>query len=227
NLVARARGNCVPLLYPEAELFPSTFWHYNAKDLSTTGALPTVLYDEEKATKEYGFAGVLQHVTSRVKDGTLMTSIDPRLIQYYFDVVTNLLLRHSHAKIILHRGYSVLPRGLAQFNMRNMERQLRFEQTESRRTVMELAADLGETDEPAVTYFLTLTANQRECPGLKRIFTELEAHRKVGKEEEYRAVVQAAMNPMLRAWERTGRRTMELIEKGEVLGVVEKIWWRW
>lgn len=226
SVVSKASGESIPLLQPEGELFPSAYWHYNDDNLSISGALPSVLYDEEGITKRYGFAGIVAQIRARVRNGRLLASTDPRMLQFYFDAMTNLLLRRSHSRIVLHKGFCALHESCGQFEAKTLEHQLRFEQAESRRTVMELAADLAETDEPRVTYFLTLTPNQRLCPGLRKIFEALEASRLECSPEEYRAHVQGSLNLMLRAWVKTVKAVMHAIEKGGVLGCTVKVWWR-
>ena len=105
NITATSPPNSVPLLQPEAMLFPSIFWHQNT-DGSYSGAIPSPLYNDHKQNELLGFASLEQHLQTRLKDSSLLTSTDPRYVQYVFDTIFNLQLRVNDTRIVLNRGWS-------------------------------------------------------------------------------------------------------------------------
>ena len=65
KLCATSTGTSVPLVYPEATLFPSIFWKSSKDSTSILGAIPSSLLSEESA-KSFGFASIPEHVRSRL-----------------------------------------------------------------------------------------------------------------------------------------------------------------
>ena len=226
NITATSPPNSVPLLQPEAMLFPSIFWHQNT-DGSYSGAIPSPLYNDHKQNELLGFASLEQHLQTRLKDSSLLTSTDPRYVQYVFDTIFNLQLRVNDTRIVLNRGWSEAAR--QRKNVHAMrEGAIFFDQCDSRKNVNELGAALKER--PA-TYFFTYTCGQSTHPGLRKIFSALDAKfpKDVCKEEDRKSAIQSEMVTMLRAWERASRLVMKYIETSpeQPLGKVNKIWYRY
>ena len=105
NITATSPTNSVPLPQPEAMLFPSIFWHQNS-DGSYSGAIPSPLYNNQKQNELLGFASLEQPLQTRLKDSSLLTSTDPRYVQYVFDTIFNLQLCVNDTRIVLNRGWS-------------------------------------------------------------------------------------------------------------------------
>ncbi|KAF4705936.1 hypothetical protein FOZ63_013245 [Perkinsus olseni] len=124
RLTSRFAGASIPLLYPEGMLFPSIFWKSLA-DGTVIGALPHCLWTAPGACKKAGFATLSEHVKTRLTDPTLLTSTDPRAIQFYFDALFNLQLSHSDTRTLRAEG------------------RLPFGEADSRTRVNELAAEIA------------------------------------------------------------------------------------
>ena len=86
NFVSTLEGRSIPLLQPEACLFPSIFYK-QLEDGSFTGALPFFLYDDRNANSKLEFDGLHEHSRLRLKDGSLLTSSNLSYIMYAFDCV--------------------------------------------------------------------------------------------------------------------------------------------
>lgn len=225
RLTARFAGASIPLLYPEGMLFPSIFWKSLANG-TVIGALPHCLWNSPAACKKVGYASLDDHIRIRLTDPTLLTSTDPRAIQFYFDALFNLQLSHSDSRIILSRGWEHLSSDPSSFQTLQTEGRLPFSEADSRKRVNELAAEISR-EQP--TYFYTHSCNQSEHFGVSPIFQWIEEHYRSSSEEEYNSAVQAALVPILRAWQRAGTYLMQYIETSheQPLGPVKKLWWRW
>ena len=185
------------------------------------------MYNDQKQNELLGFASLEQHLQTRLKDSSLLTSTDPRYVQYVFDTIFNLQLRVNDTRIVLNRGWSEAAR--QRKNVHAMrEGAIFFDQCDSRKNVNELGAALKER--PA-TYFFTYTCGQSTHPGLRKIFSALDAKfpKDVCKEEDRKSAIQSEMVTMLKAWERASRLVMKYIETSpeRPLGKVDKIWYRY
>ena len=103
NFVSTIPGRSVPLLQPEACLFPSIFYKQLA-DGSFPGALPFFLYDDRNKNSKLDFEGLHEHLKLRLKDGSLLTSSNLAYIMYAFDCVLNLSLTKCHTNQFFKRG---------------------------------------------------------------------------------------------------------------------------
>ncbi|KAF4744372.1 hypothetical protein FOZ62_013971, partial [Perkinsus olseni] len=225
RITARFAGASIPLLYPEGMLFPSIFWK-SLPDGTVVGAIPHCLWNTPSACKKAGFADLADHIRTRILDPTLLTSTDPRVIQFYFDSLFNRELSHSDTRVVLSRGWEHLSSDPSTFQTLQTEGRLPFGEADSRTRVNELAAEIAH-EQP--TYFYTHSCNQSQHFGVKYIFNWVEEHFANSSPEEYNSAVQAALVPILRAWERAGTYLMRYIENSpeQPLGPVKKIWWRW
>ena len=226
NIATTSPPNSVPLIQSEAMLFPSIFWKQN-EDGGYAGAIPAGLYNDTWHNSTLGFVGLDDMLKTRLKDSSLLTSSDPRYIQYAFDCIFNLQLRESDTRVVLSRGWS--ENAMRHKNIQVVrEGGIFFDQDDSRKNVNELSAALRES--PA-TFFFTYTCSQSTHPGVREIFAAINKKYPVGNcdSEERQAAIQAEMINMLRAWERSSRLIMTYIEKSheEPLGKVLKIWYRY
>ena len=226
NITSTASPKSVPLLQPEAMMFPTIFWKQNY-DGSYPGALPSSLFNSASNNANVGFASLEDHLQTRLKDSSLLTSSDPRYVQYVFDTIFNLHLRENDTRVVLNRGWGEAAKTYRQ-SQRVKEGALFFDQCDSRKNVNELSAALKEQ---AATYFFTYTCSQSTHPGIRKIFAALESKypAETTNKEVRNAAIQAEMIPMLRAWERASRLIMKFIETSheQPLGKVRKIWYRY
>lgn len=225
RMTARFAGASIPLLYPEGMLFPSIFWKSMA-DGTVIGALPHCFWTNKTACKKAGFADLSAHIKTRLMDPTLLTSTDPRVIQFYFDALFNLQLSRSDTRIILSRGWEHLSPDQSMYQTLQTEGRLPFGEADSRKRVNELAAEIAK-EQP--TYFYTHSCNQSEHFGVKPIFDWIDNNYRGCSKEVRDSAVQASLIPMVRAWERASTYLMNYIKDSpeQPLGPVKKLWWRW
>lgn len=105
KLVARANSAVVPLVYGEAQLFPSIFWQ-SLSDGTIPGALPTALWCDANTLKKHGIASMREHLKQRLTNPASLTSVDPTYHFQQMDVNVNLALRGKDTRIILNRGFA-------------------------------------------------------------------------------------------------------------------------
>ncbi|KAF4716680.1 hypothetical protein FOZ63_030777, partial [Perkinsus olseni] len=220
RLTSRFAGASIPLLYPEGMLFPSIFWK-SLTDGTVIGALPHCLWTAPAACKKAGFATLSEHVKTRLTDPTLLTSTDPRAIQFYFDALFNLQLSHSDTRVVMSRGWEHVSNDPSTFQTLRTEGRLPFGEADSRTRVNELAAEIAR-EQP--TYFYTHSCNQSEHFGVRPIFRWIQDEYADSSEETRNSAVQAALVPILRAWQRAGTHLMKYIETSheQPLGPVTK-----
>ena len=102
RICATTIGKSVPLLQPEASLFPSIFWKMVPNDGVISGAIPTPLLSERCG--HYGFQSLPQHVRSRLTTAFCTTSTDPHYTTHEYDLLTNLSATHLDTRIAMNRG---------------------------------------------------------------------------------------------------------------------------
>lgn len=211
RIMATHEGS-IPLLYPEAMLFPSIFWYELPHDGGIMGALPGALWTDERRAGKFNFAGVESHIRSRIKNNRLLCSTDPRYMTLCCDILSNIKLRGKNATMILKRGYETLYEensGIRVPNESNLQcNRFVCEVVDSRRSVNCLSS-LFRDHQPGI--FHTHTLNQQYHPGPKEIsaFLEYEENhfkfdrfpRDPRKEMEYsRALHQAAAIHIYRSY---------------------------
>jgi hypothetical protein len=103
KIAAVSPGQSLPLLYPEAMLFPSIFYK-GMEDGSVLGAIPCAYMTRSTILKKQGIADIPDQMRSRITNTSTMQSTDPRYITYAFDCVMNLNLRQQDSRILLSRA---------------------------------------------------------------------------------------------------------------------------
>ncbi len=160
RIVANTAGYTVPLLYPEAMLFPSLFWK-DSTDGGIIGSIPCGLLGDDAFLRSYGFAGVPKHMRCRVKNTSLLSSTDYRYIYYAFNLIANLLLYGHESHVILNRGFSTKPKQL-DFNSHQEQDvkdfQLNTDHVHSRQMVNQHATAVAEEQ---ATYLYTHMCKQK------------------------------------------------------------------
>ena len=239
RIVATAKGKSIPLMYPEGMMFPSIFWWMNHFDGSVLGSLPLSLWASQSETKKFGFAGVLEHIRCRVTNPRLLCGMDPRYIFLSHDILSNLRLRGCDSRFMhLTRGYEslvdqgvVLDKGIGVD-----EGAMPGEGIDDHRAVKMLSSFTRETK---FNYFVTLTCNQKQHPGVAPIYNWVEGRcdeatsdpnlSRVESDEYCNGYRHAAQVLLLREWMDVGEDIMKwIINSSEVpLGVIIDDWWRW
>ena len=164
RMVATTPGRSVPLIYPEAMLFPSLFWKDDGAEGSLLGAMPCGALAHSSTLGKFGIADLVTQMRSRITNPALGTSTDPRYLCYAFDTVVNLGCRHEDTRVVLNRGIVGTNTGIAL--REDSSSHFNVDSVDSRPTVNKLAAAVAEKQ---VTYFFTHTPNASDHFGLAPI----------------------------------------------------------
>jgi len=234
RIVATTPGKSVPLVFPEAMLFPSLFWKDDDGEGSLLGAFPCGALAHSETLRRFGIADLTTQLRSRVTNPALATSTDPRYLCYAFDALVNLGCRHEDTRVVLNRGIIGTKDGIAL--QEGGTSHFNVDTVDSRPTVNRLAAAVAEKK---VSYFFTHTPNASDHFGLAPIREwvcsdeAVEANggdrSKPGQFGEIRQALRQASGPvLLRNWMETARIYMDYITLSpeRPLGKVEHIWWR-
>ena len=240
RIVATTPGQTVPLVYPEAMLFPSLFWKEAGDGGAILGAMPCGLLAHDATLQKYGVASMQSHLYARLTNPTLGTSTDPRYVCHAFDSMVNLGCRHEDVRVILHRGVTGTNDGVrvADSGPGSVTDKSFFDtdSVDSRPTVNKLAAAVADKQ---ATYFYTHTANALDHFGVSQIKRWIEGddvmdllcdggETTAERKEIRQSIRQAASLPLLRNWVEVSILYMDYVANSDEkpLGNVEHIWWR-
>ena len=220
--VARNSRTSISLMQPEALIFPSVFYK-QLDDGSTPGALPCFLYGPDKKCASYGFAGLLEHFRTRLTDVTLLTSSNQCYIQFAVDCLMNLQLNRKHTKVFFERGLQSLK--LYHEENKLFTKNIFSVTNDSDKCVRQLASAISSMP---VTFFLTLTCNQRQHPATTQLWNAINSFYSDCSEEIKKSAFSCYMSTMVRCWSRSVKYLFNLILNSaeNILGNVVKIWGR-
>lgn len=105
GLVSTNIGTAVPLVQPEAMLFPSIFWKSVPKENVVLGALPACYLSEGTAMN--GFQNLASHIRSRLICPSSTSSTDPRYIAWCYDMLVNVSANRFDTRVAMNRGLTV------------------------------------------------------------------------------------------------------------------------
>ena len=225
NFVSTLPGKSIPLLQPEACLFPSIFYK-QLEDGSFPGALPFFLYDDKKANSKLDYDGLHEHLRVRLKDATLLTSANLSYIMYAFDSVLNLSLTKCHTNQFFKRGLQTI--SIGKYKPRQLtstESVLKMDSVDSDVHVNRLGtACASETPD----LFVTFTCNQKEHPGVAEVVQAIYELYGSAPVEELKDVLQAYMVIIVRCWTRTIELLIDYLRFSDehILGEILKVWGR-
>jgi hypothetical protein len=159
-----SKWHSIPLVNLEGMMFPSIFWK-DTINSSLIGAIPSsLLTDSQQCRKHHGFASVMDHLRSRIKNPSLRTSTDPWYIFHAFDCFANINLRGEDSRVVLNRGFvesqgggGVRPNRSKYFNTDSID---------SHPVVNQLSAANAEESS---TYFYTQSCNQKDFYGVREL----------------------------------------------------------
>ena len=216
SFIAKCPGESVPLTFPEAMLLPSIY--YMTMNNSICGAIPAPLFASTNITKSFNIAGLIAHIRSRLKNFSLLTSSDPRIIQFYFDCFLNFQMTSMDSRFVLNRGLQEINSigfGTSQA-IENMNEE------DSRKVVNELAAAI-RSEEP--TFFLTLTLNQSRMFGVAPLHDVIERNTANLSTAKRRNIKEGFMPLYMRLWERAATFMIRYIERSndKPLGTITNI----
>ena len=171
RLVASNENESVPLIYPEAMLFPNYFW-CEQDDCSVVGAIPNACLKDNATLKSLGIASLLEMLRTRILDPTLDSHANAVYQFFAWDMLANLGLRGSNTEIVLRRGWAH-QEGNEGIRMSCQDDPVYDEQAiDTRATVNQLAA--ANARQP-VDFFFTWTNNQKETFGCRKISEWIES----------------------------------------------------
>ena len=224
SIVSRIPNTSVPLLYPEALLFPSIFWKQDQHGTSI-GALPSFLLQSDKQNIKAGFATVSDHLWCRLTNGSLLTSTNLNYASLAFDLKMNAEMNNAHSTyVVFKRGYEDLLGDDDALKLPNTS--MKWDGLNGSKRVQEVAAACAEK---SPDYFFTLTCNMSGCFGVKPLFESIKESFGGDSQENFEATVQSFMSLFVRMWERVSGIVMEYVQKSneKPLGDVDRIWWRY
>ena len=162
RISATSIGTSIPLLYPEAMIFPSIFWKSIDSNGSIAGALPASLLSEN--ITQYGFESIPQHVRSRLTSFSSTTATDPRYASFSYDSLINLACTHSDTRIAVHRGLATDESG--ELRLRGRSDTALQSSIDGRQMVKNLCSACKYHK---FSHFITLTCNQKKHFGTSKV----------------------------------------------------------
>ena len=213
RICATTMGKSVPLLQPEASLFPSIFWKMVPNDGVISGALPTPLLSEK--TGHYGFQPLPQHIRTRLTTASCTTSTDPHYITHCYDILTNLSATHLDTRVAMNKGLTAGSDTLGGLGVRggnDSNRAALLGSIDSNQMVKNLCA--SQQSHPS-SFFCTFTCAQARHFGTKIIKLWIDGDDWKSKFEGYKdlsdldrheidnGMQQAAAGLLLRNWQET------------------------
>ena len=154
---------CVPLLYPEAMMFPSIFWQLHNDSGSFPGALPSSFLASKVSSS--GFASIKSHINVRLTNQYSSSSSNPSYITFLFDILSNFLLNSVDSRIIIARGLTCEDGNIG-IRVKSRKETNLHDSIDSKQMVKNLCASQKYLP---MHFFLTFTVNQLEHFGVKNI----------------------------------------------------------
>lgn len=199
-------GDSIPLLFPEAMMFPSIFWKMHSSSSSFLGALPSSLLAHAKSWK--GFASLKDHIQTRLTIPFTSTSTNPTYVSFMFDSLSNLLMNMEDSRIIINRGLTFDGSDIG-LKVKSRSDTCMHDSIDSKQVVKNLCA--SQKYHP-MTFFLTFTCNQSMHFGIRHIKNWIDSNKwhihfkgydylNFSEQEEIKnSMSQAAAPLLLRNW---------------------------
>jgi hypothetical protein len=171
-----------------------------------------------------------EHCLIRMRDGDLLTSKENGYWHYMFDLLLNSDLNHCPSALILNRGVEILIDGepmrqVKPFQRVPVESQLPMDDNDATRRIKELASLLKKGP---WTYFITLTVNDSETPGIREI-TRAIKNVSCGNYDRQLELTDSYLPFALRAWERFVRVLLQqvVVRNDCIIGRVKSLFYRY
>jgi predicted GIY-YIG superfamily endonuclease len=243
-LVATRANTTIPLVYPDAMMFPSIFWN-TCPDGSVVGSIPSALLLDDAMLKRLGIASLQDHYQARLLDASLLTSTDYRYLYHALDGMLNLRNRGQDTRIIFSRGIGALEneRGGARcIGGEPQEHLFDSDSIDSRPVVNKLAAAMGDE---MPTFFYTHTCSMKTHFGIRVIRSWLDSEEAMDricstidnsghpfstaeKDQVRHDLMHSSCLLALRCWINVVHIYMQYITKSKEkpIGTVTKSWYR-
>ncbi|MGB0404839.1 MAG: hypothetical protein ACPGDB_01450, partial [Fusobacterium sp.] len=163
RIASIVNNETIPLLYPEAMLFPSIFWYLSKDSGSYLGAIPSCLLGSDLSL--HGIASIKSHIDTRLTTQFSTSSTNPSYISFQFDILSNLLLNVVDSRLIIARGLTCTD-GNVGIKLRSSNETSLHDSIDSKQIVKNLCASQKYLP---MHFFLTFTVNQMEHFGIKNI----------------------------------------------------------
>ena len=220
KLCATSIGSSVPMIYPEALLFPSIFWKMAPDNCSIAGAIPSPLLSQ--STSRFGFESIPLHVRSRLSSPSATTSTDVNYTSFCYDMLTNLSANYQDTRLVLRRGLTVGDDKTGGLGLRGQGDSSMLESFDSKAMVRNLCASQSYHN---MSHFLTFTCNMKRHFGTKQIKEWIDSecwkflfpdyhHLDVTEKKEIdESVIQAASGLLLRVWKEVCQLFLSYLRK--------------
>ena len=140
RVASRLSEGTIPLVYMEAMLFPSIFWHQAGQSNGgMLGSIPTALFCQHKTRKRFRIASLADHAKVRLKGCASTASTNPAYLSFLFDSLANGALEGTDTRVVLSRGFeeSMGPAGM---RVRNKDQDLYTDTIDNRQNCHNLCA---------------------------------------------------------------------------------------
>ena len=227
HIVSITKSACTSLLYPEGQLFPRIFW--TSQDSSVVGSIPSFMLNLFFRNTRHGLASLGEHHSIRMMDSDLLTSKQNAYWHYLFDLTLNQQLNRCSSALIFKRGLEFLLENedtdKSNSDWHAKESQLPMDEAESTRRVKELACLLKKG---SWTYFVTLTVNDAETPGIRKITEAILRYSECLGAPSLEDLTDAYLPFLLRVWFRfVSVLLQELIMRNDkIIGKVQNLFYR-
>jgi hypothetical protein len=223
HIVALTNSPSVSLLYPEGQLFPRIFWC--SLSGSVVGAMPSFCLNTGiKCPAD--IASITQHQYIRIRDGDILTSRESPYWHYMFDVKLNAKLNKVPSRIVFKRGLEAMEGNKSSLIIGEgtSDAHLPMDEAEATRRIKELASLLKKGK---WTYFMTLTVNDAETPGVREITLAIRDLAS-GDAVKERELTENFLPFVLRAWERFVRFFCQelIMRNASIVGHVKNLFYR-
>ena len=227
HIVSITKSACTSLLYPEGQLFPRIFW--TSQDSSVVGSIPSFMLNLFFRNTRHGLASLAEHHSIRMMDSNLLTSKQNAYWHYLFDLTLNQQLNRCSSALVFKRGLEFLLENedtdKSNSDWHAKESQLPMDEAESTRRVKELACLLKKG---SWTYFVTLTVNDAETPGIRKITEAILRYSECPGAPSLEDLTVAYLPFLLRIWFRfVSVLLQELIMRNDkIIGKVQNLFYR-
>lgn len=220
-------------------MFPSIFWSQNSNDGSIVGGLPLSLWASSSETKKLGFAGIREHIQTRLINPTLLCGSDSRYVFFNHDILSNIQLGHVDTRLMtLSQGYEdLVKQGVVIDQGLGMDDEAVPGEGRNDKRMTRMLASL--TREAGFNYFLTFTCNQSQHFGVAPIHNWTEERCKEAErdpdmsesdiKERCQGYRHASQVLLLREWMDVGEDFMGWIihSPEQPVGEIDRNFWKW
>ena len=162
KICSTSNGISIPLLYPEAMLFPSIYWKSADDKCSLVGAVPAPLLTD--GIKKYGFEELPTHIRGNLTSPLFATNTNPRYTAFCYDIHVNLAANREDTRCIISHGLSVADEKVGGLGLRGEGDSSLLNSVDNKAMVRNLCSSQRWH---RMDVFLTFTCNMKKHFGTK------------------------------------------------------------